>query len=255
MNPVLLLAAALLLVFPTIGPADDVGLNDVIEALERPFRADTSSAATVRDFQAEFYQVSRLVSLDREQSGRGRVEVRFQQQPGTRVRLAQFRWQYDHPNKQEIVSDGETLWVYMPENNQVIQSDIDITRDAQADDPMSFLTGLGNLSRDFSISWAAPKLDREGNYVLHLQPRRVSSLIQAMQIVVDREAVVDLIRNHVTGRRLPIFSSTVTDPNGNTTLIEFSKARVNRGIDRTSFRFMIPDGVDVVRPSDQGPGF
>jgi len=255
MKPVLLLVAALLLVFPTVVLAEDASLEIVIEALEKPFRADTPAAAAVRDFRADFSQLSRLVSLEREQRGHGRVEVRFQQQSGARVPLAQFRWKYDQPNNQEIVSDAETLWVYMPENNQVIQSTLDASREAQGEDPMAFLTGLGNLSRDFSIDWAEPNHDREGNYVLQMRPRRVSSLVHEMRIVVDRKAVDDLASNDVTGRRLPIVSSTVTDPNGNTTLIEFSQTRVNQGIDGKTFRFSIPPGVDVVRPTGQGPGF
>jgi len=255
MKAVLLLAATLLLVLPTVGLAENVSLNDVVETLERPFRAVTPRGEAIQDFAADFSQLSRLVSLDREQRGHGRVEIRFQQQAGSRSAQTQFRWEYDQPNHQEIVSDGETLWVYMPENNQVIQSTIDTTREAQAEDPMAFLTGLGNLSRDFSIHWADPNHDGKGNYVLQLRPRRVSALISTMQITVDREAVIDLTRNNVSGQRLPIIASSVTDPNGNTTLIEFSQARINRGISGTSFRFSVPPGVDVVRPADQGLGY
>jgi outer membrane lipoprotein carrier protein len=257
MKYILPLAMTLLLMLPMVCLAqkETIDLSDVIESLEKPFRTNTAGKAAIRDFEADFFQVSTLTSLDREQRGRGRVQIRFVQQADARESVAQFRWEYDQPNKQEIVSDGRTLWVYIPENHQVIESKIEITGAASADDPMTFLTGLGNLSRDFSIHWASPNQDRAGNYVLQLQPRRISAMIRELQIVVDREAVFDLIRNQVAGRRLPILSSQVTDPNGNSTLIEFSNAQVNRGLSGASFRFSPPAGVDIVHPTGQDLGY
>lgn len=251
----ILLALALLLVLPVSGLAENIGLNDVIETLEKPFRSDTPANQAIHDFEAEFFQLSKLAALDREQRGQGRVQIRFLRQSGGRVPLVQFRWEYDQPNNQEIVSDGKTLWVYMPENNQVIQSDIEQTRRAGSEDPLTFLTGLGNLSQDFSIGWAEPQTDRDGNYILQLRPRRISGLIRDLQIVVDRDAVLDLVRNNETGQRLPLLASTVTDPNDNTTHIEFSRPWVNRGMSDMTFEFMVPAGVDVVRPSGQQMGY
>ena len=33
-----------------------------------------------------------------------------------------MRWDYDAPDKQTIVGDGETLWLYQPDMNQVIKT-------------------------------------------------------------------------------------------------------------------------------------
>ncbi len=247
----------LLLLFPlSQATAASVRLRDVIETLERPFRADTPAAEKIRDFRGEFFQESRIASLDQVQRGRGYVTVRFDRNTGVRrVPLTLFRWEYTQPNNQEIVSDGRTLWVYLPENRQVIQSDIELTRQVSQEDPMTFLTGLGNLSRDFLISWAEPNRDVDGNWILSLRPRRASSLIREMKLVVDKEAVNDFVRNSRTGRFFPILSSYVTDPNGNTTLIEFSDLRINRGVSDLTFRFIVPAGVEVVRSTGRGMGF
>jgi len=257
MKHVLLLIMAVSLCLPVSGLAqkENIGLNDVIQTLEKPFREDAGPNEMITDFQADFFQQSRLASLDREQRGRGRVEVRFDRTSAGRVPLTQFRWDYEQPNNQEIVSDGRTLWVYLPENNRVIQSDIEFVNNARADDPMTFLTGLGNLSRDFQISWASPNQDTAGNYVLRLQPRRVSALIREMFVVVDREAVFDFTRHNRTGQIFPFLSTSVTDPNDNTTLIEFNNIRVNRRLSPGSFRFIMPAGVEVVRPTGQPMGY
>lgn len=257
------LVPVLLLSFATATAAahkENISLNEVIQALENPFKVDAirsrgTGQSAIFDFQGDFFQESRIVSLDRIQRGRGRVWVEFDRSFSNRVPLTKFRWDYDQPTEQEIVSDGRTLWVYLPENNQVIQSDIEFTSRARADDPMTFLTGLGNLSRDFLITWASPNRDVEGNYILALRPRRSSSLIQRLLIVVDRDAVFALSRGGGTGDIFPILSTTVVDPSGNTTIIEFSDIRVNRGIPDSTFRFAIPAGVEVIRPTGQEMGF
>jgi outer membrane lipoprotein carrier protein len=146
------------------------------------------------------------------------------------------------------------MWVYLPENNQVIQSDIEMVSQARENDPMTFLTGLGNLSRDFQISYAVPNQDVAGNYLLDLRPRRTSALINRMVIVVDRAAAEASAAN--SGVLIfPILSSTVYDPNGNSTTIEFSDLRINRGMSAGQFNFIMPPGVEVVRPTGKEMGF
>ena len=285
--------AALLVVAAT--PVWAASLSEVIRTLETPFQSGTDQALRIYDYSADFFQESKIASLDRLQRANGRVEVAFDYPAEQRLETVpevKFRWQYDQPTTQEIVSDGKTLWVYLPENNQVIQSDISMVYQARQNDPMTFLTGLGNLSRDFQISWATPNNDIDGNYVLELTPRRVSSLINRLIIVVDRYAVEAYQNRGKTENPaespmltrpvpppmprgdfpngsfprpgfeggaddlwFPIMSTAVYDPNGNSTIIEFSNLRVNLGISEMSFNFLLPAGVQVVRPTGKEMGF
>jgi outer membrane lipoprotein carrier protein len=287
-------------------PAWAVSLGDVIRTLETPFQTKTDKESRIYDYSADFFQESKITSLNRLQRATGRVEVAFDYRREQTVPDVKFRWQYEQPTTQEIVSDGESLWVYLPENNQVILSNIEMINRARQNDPMTFLTGLGNLSRDFQISWATPNTDVDGNYVLELRPRRVSSLINRLIIVVDRYAVEayqnrgqdDLTVDPRQDPRLqaskppefgkrnlpanggvptswggaksgvrpdlgigpggiwfPIMSTAVYDPNGNSTIIEFNNLRVNLGISELNFNFIMPAGVQVVRPTGQEMGF
>ena len=259
---------------------------DVINTLETPFQAETDEDRRIYDYTADFFQESKIASLDRMQRASGNVTVAFDYKSermgrGT-VPTVRFRWEYYQPTTQEIVSDGETMWVYLPENNQVIQSNIEMVNKANQNDPMTFLTGLGNLSRDFTISWAMPNQDIDGNYILELSPRRISSLINKLIIVVDRYAV-DAHLNRDDGSTpsdpmvpppppglslpgsdafpgvadiwFPILSTTVYDPNGNSTIIEFSDIRVNQGVSHLTFDFIPPAGVNIVRPTGKEMGF
>jgi len=248
------------LMFASFVSAAPIGLSDVINTLEKPFSSETSGSfgggtTNLLDFEGDFFQEAEIATLDQVQRGSGRVMVKYVRRQAGRVPLTMFRWEYEQPTRQEFVSDGETLWVYLPENNQVIQSDIEFTTRQRADDPMTFLTGMGNLSRDFLITWAYPNQDVEGNYVLELKPRRSSILIQRILLVVDRDAVLAYKNSGSMAELFPIRSSTVFSPEGNRTIIEFSNIRVNRGLPDSLFRFIMPAGVDVIRPSGKEMGF
>lgn len=242
-----LLPAGLLLLCLLPAQASAAGLGEVIRALESPFK--TGAATPVRDVQADFFQESHIAALDRTQRGRGTVSFRFVPGNGNRAPQVMFNWQYEEPSRQEIVSDGKTMWVYIPDNMQVVESDISNVGRANATNPVTFLSGLGNLSRDFTIMWGNPDTDSEGNYILRLRPQRPSPLIREMILIVDRDAVQG------QGAYFPILSSTVIDQSENRTTIEFRDLRVNRGLTALDFNFMMPPGVDVVRPTGAEMGF
>lgn len=242
----LLVGLILGLLIPTISCAANVGLKDVINALEVPFQR--AGAGQVRDVRADFSQESRIAALDRSQRGRGTVMFRFEPGDSRRAPLAMFNWQYQEPSKQEIVSDGRTMWVYLPESRQVIESDLTLASRGGAANPVTFLSGLGNLSRDFSIAYASPNTDSAGNYILELHPKQTSPLMRNLRIVVDRDAA----QAQASGSNrvyFPILSTTVTDPSDNQTIIEFKNIRVNRGLARADFLFIPPPGVEVVKPA------
>lgn len=239
------LGLILTLLLPTLAVAANVGLKDVINALEVPFQG--AGAGQVRDVRADFFQESRIAALDRSQRGRGTVMFLFEPGDSRRAPVAMFNWQYQEPSEQEIVSDGRTMWVYLPESRQVIESDLTLVNRGGTVNPVTFLSGLGNLSREFTIMYAIPNTDSQGNYILDLRPKQSSQLIRNLQIVVDRDAAQEQV--NPKGRvYFPILSTIVTDPNDNQTIIEFSNVRVNRGLSRADFRFMQPPGVEVVKP-------
>ncbi len=231
--------------------ASAIELNDVVRTLETPFQANAGQSTRISDYSADFTQESRIASLDRMQKASGRIEVDFADQEFQKTSGVKFRWLYLEPTSQEIVSDGKTLWVYLPENNQVIQSDIETSTEARQSDPMVFLTGLGNLARDFQVSWATPHSDSNGNHVLELIPRKASPMISRLDIVVDRLAVdadLEHSQQSTAGGLFPIISITVYDPNGNSTIISFNNLHINHGFPKAHFNFTIPEGVQVVRP-------
>jgi len=83
-------------------PAWAVSLNDVIRTLETPFQGTTDQTkieekTRIYDYSADFFQESKITSLNRLQRANGRVEVAFDYRRDQTVPTAKFRWQYDQP--------------------------------------------------------------------------------------------------------------------------------------------------------------
>jgi hypothetical protein len=49
----------------------------------------------------------------------------------------------------------------------------------------------------------------------------------------------------------PLLSTTVEDQEGNSTTMEFANIKINTRLSATEFSFMIPPGVQVVKPSER----
>jgi chaperone LolA len=140
-----------------------------------------------------------------------------------------MRWDYDPPDKQTIVGDGSTLWVYQPDMNQVIKTPLG--QAFQAATPLTFLAGLGKLERDFNASL---EKDTPDSWVLRLVPKQDAAL-SALGLTVRKSDA-------------SIAEARITDGAGTTTRIAFANERRNGVIEAARFTFTPPAGVDVVKP-------
>lgn len=255
---VLLLGAIFPLDAFAVEPAR-VGLKDVIDTVEQQFRAGTDGRQPLTAVSADFFQRSTIAAQQRELRADGQMFLRF----GGGSEPLMFRFDYFSPLTQEIICDGRSLWIYQPENRQVILSDVSDTFDpssrsfADRNRATNFLQGLGRISRDFTITFADNGRDVAGNYVLELTPLRSSISISKLFLVVPKDAVLRHSfsrqgRNDYALNRpeleFPILSTTVVDPDGNSTTMEFSNIRTNGFLSDLLFRFVPPADVRVVRP-------
>lgn len=230
-----------------------ISLNAVIEAVELPLRDDPGTGRPLLEtVVAPFFQKTVLAKEKREMRGDGQMYVRFP----TASDPLMFRFEYYRPLEQEIVFDGSVLWMYMPANRQVIRSEMEgilpSRNDIGSGRGVTFLQGLGRLSRDFSITFAYPQNDAAGNFVLELEPRMSMASIRKMFMVVSREAVLARIDPgrypYRPEHAFPILSTTVYDHDDNMTTIEFSSRQVNQPLSEMFFSFIPPATAEVVRP-------
>lgn len=240
------LCGLMLLVCPVWANGTEVPLATVVRALEAPFRANGASA--IRDFEGDFEQEAYLSSLDQLQTASGQVAVRF----GGKTGQTRFRWEYRRPEPQLIISDGRMVWVHLPQNRQVMESELPQNgAAATSDNPLLFLTGLGNLERHFEIAWAQPRRSAEGHYRLQLKPRQPSALLEKLLLEVDRQSV----ESKNGALRYPVRAATLMGGDGNRTTIRFRNIRLNRGPADSLFKFVAPPGTEILRPGREDFGF
>jgi len=210
-------------------------LKTVIAALEQGYQA-------LSDVQASFAQRSAIAGIDREQKGAGEFAIR-KGSGGP----AMFRFIYVKPQKQEIICNGKTVWLYLPENRQVMQMDTEALFAGGNGIAISYLTGLGQVSRDFTITFARERQDKKGNYLLDLVPKKQSPVLSKLMLTVSGTAVEQFQATGKAADPFPLVSSTVIDAGGNRTTMEFSGAKTNKGISPSRFTFKAPSGVEVIK--------
>jgi len=222
------------LLFIAVSPAWGADLKEVIASLEQGYDALT-------DVQADFTQRTVIASIKREELGRGELFIKK-----TAGSSSMFRFDYSKP-RQQIISDGKTAWYYLPDNKQVMVSDIAVLFAGGNGIALNYLTGMGHLSKDFSISFAGDGRDKKGNYVLELVPRKPSQAIAKLRLTVLSSLVEQFQESGKSQPVFPVVSSVVDDNLGNRTFIELSRVKVNQGIANSRFRFKIPKGVEVIK--------
>ena len=74
----------------------------VLSAIEKKYAG--------KSFEASFYQISKLEALDITEKASGKASFSH---PG------KMKWEYLEPEQHEIITNGKSLWIYRPEENQV----------------------------------------------------------------------------------------------------------------------------------------
>jgi len=221
------LAFALMALAATSSLAAELG--QVVRTLEQGY-------STLSDLQASFQQRSSIATIKREEKGGGELFIK----------KAMFRFNYQKP-KQQIVCNGKKVWYYLPENKQVMVMDVAKMFEGGNGVALNYLTGMGHVSRDFTIAFAAEPKDKKGNYVIELTPKKPSPAMSKLQLTLAADAVERFISQGRPSTPFPIVSSVVIDQVGNSTRIEFSNVKTNQGFGNDRFDFKVPSGVEVVK--------
>lgn len=192
------------------------GASEVVDRLQK--RYDTT-----RDITANVVQEMDVTSFGKKFTSKGKV---YFKRPG------RMRWEMDDGQRQTIVADGTSLWVYQPSENQVYKAPFD--QAFQSTTPVSFLTGIGRIADDFSV---APDGEDETRFYLRLTPR-AGEAIGVLRLGVDR-------------RNYDILSAEIHDPIGNITRLQFSDMKRDTGVDDALFVFNVPQGAEVIEAPTQ----
>ena len=183
--------------------------------------AQLESRYSGADIQAEFVQESTLEAMDITDTATGRVWFKH---PGM------MRWEYETPDQHAIITDGETLWIHRPSDNQVIVGDA-LTYFGNGKGA-SFLSNIKLIKEEFTVEKVAAR--RSGYLTLKLIPRQKELEISEIFLNIDPETFI-------------VESVTTQNAYGDETRINFKNIRFKDQISAEKFRFEIPEGADVVQ--------
>ncbi len=144
-------------------------------------------------------------------------------------RPGKFRWVYDKPYEQWIVGDGERLWIYDRDLNQVTVRKLDA---ALGQSPAAILAGNDDLERNFEVKEAGL---RDGLQWLVAVPKSKDTTFEAVRIGFRIEGGVAVLS-----------AMELQDTFGQTSVLLFGKMERNPGLAADAFRFTPPKGADVI---------
>jgi outer membrane lipoprotein carrier protein len=194
-----------------VSPADPVGPADTVDPVER-LRAFVAGVASGR---SRFEQTVTAPDGGGRKASSGRFAF---------VRPGRFRFDYEKPYAQTIVSDGRRVWMHDPDLNQVSVRRVD---DAVGATPAALLAG-GSLDRDFTLSADPP---RDGLAWARATPKAADSAFQWM-LVGFRGAMPARIE--------------ILDRFGQRTALALLDFEAQAAIPAERFDFTPPPGADVV---------
>lgn len=145
------------------------------------------------------------------------------------LRPNRFRFVYRKPFDQTIVADGQTLWLFDADLNQVTAR-----RQAQAlgSTPAALITAqpsLAALQADFDLQGLP---DRDGLQWVEARPRTRDSQLQSVRVGLRGNELAAL---------------EITDSFGQRSVLSFSKVEINPRLSPELFQFKPPAGAAVVR--------
>lgn len=207
---------------------------------------ETLDASGVLRLVQRFYDQTKTLQADFKQTRYTRLYDRYDRAKGKVIfkKPGKMRWDYDQPNGQVFVTQGDKLLIYQPpeageKGGQLIERALG---EDQLPAAFSFLTGGGSLEKDFDVRLLEHDNEKfQDGYVLQLIPRRPSP---------NYEQLVFYVRALETaGKRAGVVQRVlIIDSAGNRNRFDFSKLKFNRDIPDKRFTFRAPKGTHRVNP-------
>lgn len=192
---------------------------DGLAELDRFLREVSSAQASFTQVVTSPRRASETVA--RSKTSTGRFEF---------LRPGRFRFEYTKPFEQTIVADGETLWLYDVDLNQVTARQ---QKDVLGSTPAALIasgTDLKGLGAAFELR-SAPATD--GIEWVDAKPRQSDGQLKSVRVGLRAGQLAEL---------------QIVDSLGQRSVLTFGDWKGNVPLKAERFRFQPPAGADVIRP-------
>lgn len=189
---------------------NDKAKEDILNAIEKKYSG--------KSFEADFTQVLTIAAVDDMEKASGRS---YFSHPG------KMRWEYLEPEQYEIITNGKSLWMHRPQENQVTVGD-----------PSSFFKegGGGSFLSDISLI--------RKHYNIRVKEETDDYMEIDLMSKKDTPAI-SLIVIRISQKTKEIKRVVIYNAFDDTTRFEFSNTRF-KPIDAGVFEFEPYDGLNIM---------
>lgn len=175
-------------------------------------------------FKTRFRQESKLKSQASGDSAEGLLYFK---------KPSQMRWDYQAPaaQKKEVIADGREVFIYIPQDKTVMV--YPMKQVMRSDLVMRFFSGLGELQRDFTVSWNTP-YQGAGPMRILLKPTKPQADLKDLVLTIDPNTYL-------------VQTLEFSNAYGDFTRMNFTGTQLNVSLEPGFFKFTPPPGVQVVR--------
>lgn len=171
-----------------------------------------------KSFSADFEQASRLTALDVTEIAKGKA---WFSHPG------KMKWAYQSSDNHEIITNGKNLWIYRPEENQVMTGDA--APFFQSGSGGAFLANIRKIREEFTIE---PGKSGKNFSQLVLTPKKETPELAKIRITVN-----------LPGHEIPVVETE--NIYGDTTKFIFTNIQFVT-FDEQIFEFTPPLGIEII---------
>jgi len=196
-----------------------------VNAMDEPAAVDSSDQGLVRlrsyldefdSLRADFRQEVINSDMELVEQASGKVLL---QKPG------RFVWNYEQPYERVIMADGERVWLYEADLEQVTVRRLDT---GLGETPASLLTGTADVLDHFEYVESSVA---DGLEWIQIKPRSPESDFASIILAFDGDVLVQIALLDRLEQRTRLYLSKIEKP----TTVEANE-----------FVFVVPDGVDVI---------
>ena len=144
-----------------------------------------------------------------------------------------FKFLYQKPFEQSIVADGQTLWLYDADLNQVTARKQSAVLGSTPAALIAAAPDLRALQADFTLA-AAP--EKDGLEWVVATPKTKDGQLQAVRVGF-----------RAGEKPAGLAALEILDSFGQRSVLSFSKVEVNPALPKDAFQFITPKGADVIR--------
>ena len=216
-----------------------------------PADIDPRAAAAARVLEARYHDAKTLEAIFLERYSDSHQGLQAESGKVYFSRPGRMRWEYEAPEQKLFVSDGKTVWFYVPSDHTVTRAPMKQSTDWRT--PLALLTGKAKLSQLCEkLDLSANPPGKQGNIVLSCRPRGEKAKTKAASgdsleaSIAPIDEQFDEVLLELDPDSGELADVRVLQPGGIELEYRFGNWQENLPLAESLFHFQAPAGVAIV---------